>query len=67
MPSASVTSWPYLVGTPVNSAVARITRDRPELSVHVLASDAIATADFDEMLVRVYADDGVVVRMPRVG
>ena len=64
----AVTSWPRLVGKSVDSALERIKSDRPDIeNVQLLAADSRAKADFDEGRVRIFHEDGLVARVPRVG
>ena len=62
------TSWPGLVGEKVGHAVRRISSERPDVSVRVMREGDMATMDFDEARVRVYADESdTVTRAPIIG
>ena len=71
LPAAPPRSWPALVGTDGEAAIATIRAQRPDLpakNVQAVPQGAMVTMDFREDRVRVFVEeDGKVARAPRIG
>ncbi|WP_327258056.1 serine protease inhibitor [Streptomyces sp. NBC_01244] len=59
--------WPELRGKPVEEAREQLRAEFPEIVVHVVPEGSMVTMDFNEQRVRLFVEDGKVIREPRRG
>lgn len=60
--------WPELVGKRVEEAKDTIQSERPDLkSVCIIPKGSKVTMDYRMDRVRIYVEDGIVLRAPKVG
>ncbi|MCX5130258.1 serine protease inhibitor [Streptomyces sp. NPDC002812] len=59
--------WPELMGMPAEEAREQIRAEFPEIAVHVVPEGSMVTMDFNEQRVRLFVENGKVVRDPRRG
>jgi hypothetical protein len=65
--SGMKSSWPEVLGWPVNAARQKILNDRPDVKV-VVGPPAVATREFDDKRVLVYVNyAGNVTQIPGIG
>ncbi|XP_008224405.1 PREDICTED: glu S.griseus protease inhibitor-like [Prunus mume] len=65
--AAGKSSWPELVGTKGEEAVATIMKENPSLKAHTINQGSFITMDFRRDRVRVWIDEqGVVTAAPKI-